>query len=132
MSIRIEHNFEVPAENLWEIVGVPDRVDWVPGVTDCEFDGDVRHLNMPGAGQISEQILSCDEEQMRIEYSCIESKPPLDRHLAIIRIEPQGSDRCQMIWETEVEPVSVEPFIEQSMQGCLTRIGEILEGKFSP
>lgn len=125
MSIRIEQTFNVPAAELWAIVGVPDRVDWVPGVTACEFDGEVRRLSMPGAGDIAEKILSIDHEAMTIEYSCIESAAPLDHHLA--RIKVQGSDsQCTMVWTTEIQPEGFEPFIKESMQGCLTRISELL------
>ncbi len=123
--IRIEHAFQASADALWAIVGVPDRVDWVPGVTDCKFDGEVRQLAMPGAGDIAERILSLDNDTRTIEYSCIESAAPLEHHLARIKIEPADSG-CTMIWTTEVKPEAFEPFIEQSMQGCLTRIAEIL------
>jgi hypothetical protein len=127
VAIRIEHEFRVPASTLWEIVGTPDRVDWVPGVTECIFDGEVRRLIMPGAGQIAERILAHDDEQMSIEYSCFESKPALKHHLASIRLKAKDSQSCLMIWETEVEPQEVEPFIKQSMQGCLVRIQELIE-----
>ena len=127
MAIRIEHEFDVPAGMVWDIVGTPDRVDWVPGVTECIFDGEIRRLFMPGAGQIAERILSHDEDQMSIEYSCFESKPGLERHSASIRLKAEDSQSCLMIWETEVEPLEVEPFIKQSMQGCLVRIEELLK-----
>ena len=57
MAILIEHEFKSTAMELWDIVGTPDRIDWVPGVTECVFDGEVRRLGMPGAGQIAEKIL---------------------------------------------------------------------------
>ena len=33
MAVIIDHKFAVAPEMLWEILGAPDRVDWVPGVT---------------------------------------------------------------------------------------------------
>lgn len=129
MAIQIEHEFNAPALALWDIVGTPDRIDWVPGVTECAFDGDVRRLGMPGAGQITERILLHDSKKMRLEYSCIESTPPLDHHLATIQLISLDEDRCLMQWETEVTPVEVEPFIEKSMQGCLQLLEELLQPK---
>ena len=32
----------------------------MPGVEDCQFDGEVRSLNLPGAGDIKERILFHD------------------------------------------------------------------------
>lgn len=126
MSIEIIHQFHAPAGALWEIVGVPDRVDWVPGVTQCFYEDNVRRLIMPGAGQIAERILSLDDENMFIEYSCIESEPALKHHLASMTVSAESADSCSMIWRTEVEPLAVEPFIKQSMEGCLQRIEALL------
>lgn len=125
MPIKIETPFDSTAEALWRIVGVPDRTDWVPGVTGCEWDGTVRRLSMPGAGEIAERILSVDDAAMKIEYSCIESVPPLDYHLASIEVIEEG-DRCRMIWCTEVQPAAFEPFIRESMAGCLQKIEALL------
>ena len=128
MAIRLEHEFKVPARTLWEIVGTPDRVDWVPGVSECRFDGDVRRLIMSGAGQIAERILAHGNDKMMIEYSCFESIPALEHHLASIQLQAKDAGSCLMIWTTEVEPVAVEPFIKKSMAGCLVRIEELLVG----
>ena len=38
MTILITEQFECDADQLWAIVGTPDRVDWVPGVKDCVYD----------------------------------------------------------------------------------------------
>ena len=127
MAINIMEKFAASGDRLWEIVGTPDRVDWVPGVESCDYDGDVRRLAMPGAGDIEERILSLDGRAMRIEYSCIKSAAPLDHHLASIEVKPDG-DSCVMHWATEVRPAEFEPFIEQSMQGCLARLHELLDG----
>lgn len=126
MTIQIEQEFNVVAQTLWEIVGTPDRVDWVPGVTECAFDGEERRLGMPGAGQIVEKILLRDDQQMRLEYSCIKSTPPLTHHHATIQLDSIDEGRCLMRWNTEVAPVEVETFIEKSMHGCLKRLEELL------
>ena len=125
MAIRIEREFSASPDALWAIVGVPDRTDWVPGVAGCTWDGEIRRLDMPGAGEIAERILAVDDEARVISYSCIESAAPLEHHLA--RIEVQGSmSQSRMIWTTEVKPEAFESFIEESMLGCLERIEALL------
>ena len=54
--IRITHDLKVNPSKAWDIFKEPDRVDWVPGVESCHFDGEIRSLNLPGAGEIKERI----------------------------------------------------------------------------
>ena len=125
MAIEIEHEFSATPEALWDILGTPDRVDWVPGVESCSFDGEVRSLVLPGAGAIKERILKHDDETRTLEYSCIESPGGLESHHA--RVQVMASEvGCRLVWQTSVIPVSIEPFIEGSMRGCIERLETIL------
>ena len=126
MAIHKIIEFSCSASQLWEIVGTPDRVDWVPGVERCEYDGKVRSLSLPGAGKIREEILSHDDGTMTMSYSCIESPAPLEKHLASIKILDH-EDGCQMHWQTEVEPSAFEPFIEDSMDGAIRELHGLVD-----
>ena len=121
MSVEIDHEFSVRPEVLWAIVGVPDRVDWVPGVTHCNFDGEVRSLSLPGAGAIKERILQLDDAARTIEYTCFESPGGLEHHHARMTVvaSEQG---CRLLWQASVKPEAIEPFIQGSMEGCMTRL----------
>jgi hypothetical protein len=125
MAINKIVQFNCTAAQLWEIVGTPDRVDWVPGVEGCEYDGKVRSLSLPGAGQIREEILSHDPETLSMSYSCIESPAPLAKHLASIKILDHDNG-CEMHWQTEVEPAAFEPFINESMDGAIKELHRLL------
>ena len=125
MAIKIEEVLPYPAAAIWAIVGQPDRVDWVPGVESAEFDGEVRRFKMAGAGGLAERIKQRDEARMYLEYSVIESTPPLRSHVASITLKAQG-DHTRFIWETHVEPIEVEPFIAKGMKGSLTQLSGIL------
>ena len=126
MSLKFDQQFNASADQLWAIVGTPDRIDWVPGAASCTFDGEVRSLSMPGAGEIKERILSRDPEQRTMEYSCFETPAPLESHHASMQVIA-NSDGCRFIWETAITPVAFESFIRTSMEGCLEQIGELLE-----
>jgi hypothetical protein len=125
MAIKIEHVLPYSPAQVWAIVGDPGRVDWVPGVESAEFDGEVRRFKMEGAGGLAERINQRDEAQMYLEYSVIESTPPLQSHLASITLEahPEGT---LFVWQTDVEPVAVEPFIAAGMKGSLALLAEVL------
>jgi len=126
MAILIDHEFSVAPEALWAILGTPDRVDWVPGVTSCTFDGEVRSLDLPGAGAIKERILTHDNAARILEYSCFESPGALESHWA--KMEITATDfGCRLQWQANVKPEAVEPFIKGSMKGCISRLEEILQ-----
>ena len=125
MAIKIEKILPYAPEVIWNIVGEPGRVDWVPGVESAEFDGDVRRFKMAGAGGLAERINKRDEGRMYLEYSVIESTPPLQSHVASIACKPMKKALCSL-WQTHVEPVEVEPFIAKGMKGSLELLASIL------
>ena len=125
MAIKIEEILPYPPATIWAIVGEPGRVDWVTGVESAEFDGEVRRFKMVGAGGLAERINQRDEPRMYLEYSVIESTPPLQSHVASITLEGHA-DGTRFIWQTAVEPVAVEPFIAKGMKGSLAQLADIL------
>ena len=126
MSVLIDHEFAVSADVLWEILGTPDRVDWVPGVESCSYDGEVRSLDLPGAGAIKERILNHDNDARVLEYSCFESPGALESHRAKMEITTTESG-CRLQWQAHVKPEVIEPFIKGSMEGCIARLEEMLQ-----
>lgn len=125
MEIRVERHFAYSAAAIWAIVGDPGRVDWVPGVTSCVFDGEVRAFSMGEAGALKERILLRDETQRTLVYSVIESAVPLAEHRASLRIEVAG-DGALFVWETSVKPDQVAPFIQRSMAAALDQLERVL------
>lgn len=125
MPIRFEHNLNYSADAVWEILGTPDRVDWVPGVEQCTFDGEVRSLELPGAGAIKERILSRDHANKKIEYSCFESPGTMTSHYASMEIVEQDHG-CTLLWQARIEPEELEPFVKSSMEGALAQLQQIL------
>ena len=126
MAIEVRETFRCSPSELWEIVGDVGRTDWVPGVSSCTMEDDVRRMSMAGAGDVAERILVRDPERHVLEYSVIESQPPLQLHLASIEIEASGSG-ATMIWRTEVQPRAVEPFIEQAMSASFQQLHLLLD-----
>jgi len=126
MTVKFDHQFNASADQLWAILGTPDRIDWVPGATSCTFDGSVRSLSLPGAGDIKERILSHNDSARTMEYSCFETPAPLKSHHSSIQVIPEGR-KCRLLWETSVTPIEIETFIRTSMAGCIEKLTEILE-----
>jgi len=126
MSIRYEAELSCTPSVLWAIVGAPGRSDWVPGVTACQMDGDVRRMTMAGAGEVAEKIHRVHDEEMCIDYAVIESRPPLRSHRASIRLEGIVSG-TRLVWTTEVDPIAVEPFIRKAMEAAVLQLRKMVE-----
>ena len=97
----------------------------MPGVQSCSYDGEVRSLDLPGAGAIKERILRHDNDARVLAYSCFESPGNLKSHRAEMQITATDTG-CRLLWQAAVEPVAIEPFIKSSMEGCITRLEEML------
>ena len=125
MALKMDEIFDCPAQKIWEIVGDPERVDWVPSASDCVFDGSVRRFRMEGAGQLAERIVGRDEDRMELQYSVIES-PAVRSHLATIFLETDG-DKTIFRWSQEFDPAELEPFIRKGMEDSLVQLKKVLE-----
>ena len=97
----------------------------MPGVKSCDFDGEVRSLTLPGAGAIKEKILLHDNSKRRIEYSCFESPGALTYHHAKMEIIQDGQ-HSSLAWEANIEPVELEAFVKESMEGALSQLEDVL------
>lgn len=99
----------------------------MPGVADCQFDGEVRSLNLPGAGDIKERILFHDSATRTIKYSCFESPGALKSHHASMTVleDDEGS---RLIWEARIEPLELETFVKESMKGSIIQLEKVLAG----
>lgn len=124
--LRFNHRFSASAEAVWAVIGQVDRVDWVPGVQQCVLAGDVRTLDLPGAGEIKERILRCDPEAFELTYQCIQSPIPLEHHEARMRLSALPDGGCEFAWEADILPVAFEGFLKDSMAGALTQLIDIV------
>jgi len=125
VPIKIDVRLPSTADQVWMVLGTPDRVDWVPGVESCSLKDGVRSLVLPGAGAIKERILNLDHSLRKIEYSCFESPGPLVSHYASMQVV-EAKDGCRLLWEARVKPVAIEAFVRTSMQGALEQLKTIL------
>jgi|TARA_B100001093_G_scaffold111534_1_gene103934 hypothetical protein len=117
--LREKKTLDCSASTLWSILSDVTRCDWVPTINKIELEGDCRIFEMEGMGQIKEQILLLDNETMTLQYSAIETRTPIDHHLATIQIKEDSDNSCILNWSTEIEP---DIFAEAIHQGMLLSI----------
>jgi hypothetical protein len=86
------------------------------------LEGDCRVFEMEGMGKVKEQILLLDNDMMKLQYSAIETRTPIDHHLATMQISQIDTENCKLLWTTEIEP---EIFADAIHQGMLISIDGI-------
>jgi hypothetical protein len=83
------------------------------------LEGDCRVFEMEGMGKVKEQILLLDNDMMKLQYSAIETRTPIDHHLATMQISQIDTENCKLLWTTEIEP---EIFADAIHHGMLISI----------
>ena len=118
-TLNEEIIFECSADHLWVILSDVSRCDWVPTINEMILEDDCRIFEMEGMGKVKEKILLLDNDLMKLQYSAIETRTPIDHHLATMQISKIDKDVCKLLWKTEIEP---EIFADAIHQGMLISI----------
>lgn len=118
-TLKEETKFNCSADELWLILSDVGRCDWVPTIEKISLEGDFRHFEMTGMGQITEKILKQDNASMTLQYSAIKTPAPIEHHLATMQIVPLNKHECLLNWTTEISP---DIFAEGIQQGMLISI----------
>lgn len=124
-ELSIQQDLPFSAAAVWGVVGVLDRVDWVPGIDQAEMKGDQRHMIMAGAGALVETIYKHDTEAMVIEYGVTESSVGITYHRARLALTPAGAN-CQIDWTLQIEPDAFAGPIKKTMQASLAQLQQVL------
>jgi hypothetical protein len=94
----------------------------VPTIEKISLEGDFRHFEMTGMGQITEKILKQDDASMTLQYSAIKTPAPIEHHLATMQIASLNEQECMLSWTTEISP---DIFADGIHQGMLISIDGI-------
>ena len=115
-SIEERLALQAPINEVWDILSDISRCDWLPTVNHVELEGDCRVFEMEGMGKIKEKIIEINHENKTLKYSAIETRTPIDHHLACMQLNPINDTSTELYWSTEIEP---EIFAEAIRQGML-------------
>ena len=115
-SIEERLVLQASINEVWKILSDISRCDWLPTVDHVEIEGDCRVFEMEGMGKIKEKIIEINHENKILKYSAIETRTPIDHHLAFMQLNPINDTSTELVWSTEIEP---EIFAEAIRQGIL-------------
>ena len=126
IKIKEKKEFKESPAIIWEIVSNISRSDWVPGVENIILDGNKRIFKMEGMGRLVEEIIECNDENMELSYSAIETAIPIQHHLAIIKLS-EMEDNTIFDWTTEIDPPEFSDAIRQGMLASLDQLEKVLK-----
>ena len=126
IKIKEKKEFKTSPEIIWKVVSNISRSDWVPGVEKIELVGNKRYFKMVGMGRLVEEIIECDNENMELSYSAVETVIPIQYHLAKIKLsEIEGKTIFE--WTTEIDPPEFSEAIRQGMLASLDQLEKVLK-----
>ena len=67
-------------------------------------------------GSYPQKIIEINHQNKTLKYSAIETRTPIDHHLACMQLNAINDTSTELIWSTEIEP---EIFAEAIRQGML-------------
>ena len=80
-------------------------------------------------GKIKEQIIELNHETKTLVYSAIETRTPIEHHLATMKVVSTGDNACELEWSTEIEPEIFADAIKQGMQISINGLKSVLASK---
>ena len=125
-TLKEDIRFNCSAGELWSILSDIGRCDWVPTIEEITLEGDCRHFEMKGMGQITEKILKQDHSNMILQYSAIHTTAPIEHHLATMQIASINDQECMLSWTTEISPDIFADGIHQGMLASIEGIQKII------
>ena len=126
-TLKEEIQLNCSADELWSILSDVGRCDWVPTIEKITLEGDCRHFEMTGMGQITEKILKQDHTNMMLQYSAIQTPAPIEHHLATMQINHIEKDKSQLTWTTEIDPPEFSAGIHHGMLISIEGIRKVIE-----
>jgi len=124
-NIKLEEKLPFSCAEVWNVVGNVTRADWVPSVDTISLQDSIRIFIMEGVGEIQEEILLCDNESHRLQYSAIKTPSGIEHHLATIQLTPIGNS-CLFSWATEIQPDEYALIVEQGMKISIEELKTVL------
>ena len=124
--LKEEIELHCSAKELWAILSDVARCDWVPSIEYITLSDGCRYFEMKGMGEITEKILKCDEQEMILQYSAIETPLPIEHHLATMQIFPISEQKCSLTWITEISPDIFSNGIHQAMLASIEGIKKVI------
>ncbi len=102
-SVRRHAFIGCNADDVWALVGAPERLhEWFP-TTETRVEGTTRWVTLASGITFEEHIVTLDHDLRRFQYQII-NNPIITEHLGTVDVIDDGPDRCIVVYSTNMEP----------------------------
>ena len=127
-AIRVDGEFEVSTESLWDVVSDFGNVFWLPGEPDFESEGEgpgmIRTIRVGETTRVREQLKECDAEERAIHYTIVEGSPlPVRDYLATMKVVALKEGGSRLEWSSTWDPEGVS---EEQAQATIRGVYEVV------
>ncbi len=126
--VEKQHSINGDVNRVWEVLAdFGNFLVWATGgrgtaQIEGEGVGMIRHLDIPGLGQVSERLDQLDTESMVLGYTMVsDAMAGMAKYSACVQLVDEGNGRSQLSWRGELEP-------EQGMDA--DEVGASLAGSY--
>ncbi len=116
-TIRETIHIDAPPDTVW--AGVRDPLallDWFEGIDSGEMVGNARKLKM-GDINVTEEIVTVDDDLRRFQYSITELPIPIEFHLSTIDVLEDG-DGTLIVYGVDVRPDMMKDILAPTISGA--------------
>ena len=119
-------DIEATPESTWakiaDLAGVHAMMSFL---TDARVEGDRRVCGLAMGGELSEIVLSVDDDLRRVAYAILDSPFGLDFHAASMVVTGSG-ETAQLVWTTDVKPDAAARQVGGLIDSELSNIADFL------
>ncbi|MCU1494580.1 MAG: putative polyketide cyclase/dehydrase [Acidimicrobiaceae bacterium] len=116
---------------MWRVLRDPAQLPtWFRTVQSARVVDDLRHLTLKRGGQVTERLLTVDDELRRFRYG-VESGLPLESHLGTVDVIAVRPGQSLVVYAADVEPAGAASGFDRSIEGALVCLKELVESETS-
>jgi len=116
-TVRTHIKVDASPDVVWDVfrdVGAL-HTRLAPGfVTDTRLDGDARHVTFANGVEVTERIVTVDDEARRLAYAI--TGGTVTHHHASFEVLPDQDERTVVVWTTDVLPDEAADRFRQTME----------------
>lgn len=125
-TIYREIDIDAPLETVWNKVSNTAQIsDFIGFVATSTQQGDTRVCKLEGGGELTEKIISVDDELKRVMYSITSSPLNMEFHSASMQLEEiAGATRLK--WAVDLLPAEAVNHMAPMLDGACADMKEAL------
>ena len=104
-SVVLSVELKASPADVWKVVGAFDRLqDWHPAVDSTTMNGSptapgsTRVLHLKGGGDITEELTSYSDANMRLTYAILSGPLPVSNYESYMGVTDAGNGKTLFIW----------------------------------